>query len=102
MENTAFFHADGTSFWSTSRGSSGFAFTLRRASAGSRFTASGTRRPPETAPSADDSPSRDRNGRTVLYRPASARRTCASASSSPGDSSSSSSAPLRPRPRRAG
>nr|WP_030390946.1 hypothetical protein [Streptomyces sp. NRRL S-241] len=40
MENTAFFHADGTSFGSTSRGSSGFAFTLRRASAGSRLTAS--------------------------------------------------------------
>lgn len=60
--HAAFFHADGTSFWSTSRGSSGFAFTLRRASAGSRFTASGTRRPPETAPSADDSPSRAGTG----------------------------------------
>jgi hypothetical protein len=40
LENTAFFHVGGTSFWLISLSSSGFAFTLRRDSAGRRFTAS--------------------------------------------------------------
>jgi hypothetical protein len=66
LEYTARFHAGGTSFWSISRGSSRLTFTFRRESAGSRFTATKIRLPPEAAPSAGDSPSSDRNGRTVL------------------------------------
>ncbi len=64
--NTARFHIAGTSSASTSRDSSSRSLTRRRDSAGRRRTALRTRRPAGAAPSASDSPSRDRNGRTAL------------------------------------
>jgi hypothetical protein len=92
---TALRQAGGTSLSSTSRGSSGLSFTRRRASAGSRFAPASTRAPPVAAPSADVSPSSDRNGRTVLYRFASAARMATSAeSSSSGTSETTSAAAL--------
>ncbi|WXK81283.1 hypothetical protein WAB15_37665 [Streptomyces sirii] len=59
---------------STSRGSSGLTPTFRRASAGRPRTPARTRFPELAASSAFDSPSSDRNGRTVAYRFASAAR----------------------------
>ncbi len=66
LENTARFHIAGTSSASTSRGSNGLSFTRRRESAGRRRTALRMRRPVGAASSESDSPSRERNGRTVL------------------------------------
>jgi hypothetical protein len=85
-------HAAGTSFPSTSRGSSGLSLTRRRASAGSRFTPASTRAPLVDAASAFDSPSSARNGRTVLYRVVSAARIATSAEFSSSGTSETTSA----------